>query len=113
MILSSERFFRFLSPETAECMIDWFSPISDTKPRVLGYVRDPVSYYVSKLQQSLKTGRGIPIVETKSSRIRQIKSYKTQLDIDVEVRAFERSSLINQDVISDFFHWVGLEGLKP
>jgi hypothetical protein len=76
------------------------------KVRVLIYIRNPSSYYLSFIQQQLKGSHQITNPGAFKYRFREsIESWQAVIT-DVVARPFERSSLIGNDVVPDFLRQV-------
>lgn len=65
------------------------------------YIREPVSWYVSSLQQGTKTKGRIPQPEAKDIRSR-IEAIENAFRRKIHLRPFEHQQLYQQDIVADF-----------
>ena len=81
-----------------------------TKISIVCYVRDPVSRFVSALDQGIRGGHStIPDLHDKEvpSSANPIRAYQKQVgEENVTVRNFDRANLKDGDVVTDFFDQV-------
>ena len=100
VILSSEMFVFGSRQEELERLRDRLLEVTPTITAVL-YVRSPAHYYLSGLQQNVRTGRLLPphAFEFRS----HIESIERVFGGDIIVRCFERHRLSGGDIVSDFF----------
>lgn len=105
-ILSSEFLFR-LSVQQINDLRDWFASLGVRRFRVLVYVREPVSAYVSFLQQWLRVSDDLSRYNpwTWSYQIRlNLESWQSVFGGDeLVVRSFSRDQLMGGSVVSDFY----------
>ena len=100
VILSAEQMFRDFSLRSkinlAEFLGGYFSEVL-----VVGYIKHPIANYISSLSQLLRTG-----INNLVPKLRPIRSvieyYEGQFPGCIELHAFERSQLVNGDVLNDF-----------
>jgi len=100
VILSAEQMFRDFSSRSkislAEFLGGYFS-----KVLVVAYIKNPIENYISSLSQLLRTG-----INNLAPKLRPIKNvieyYEGQFPGSVKLHSFERSQLINGDVLNDF-----------
>ena len=111
VILSAENLFRDLGPHQGKILQELIGTITRRSPRVLAYVRSPASFYLSRLQQFLKGGKGLHL-PSPYNKAAVIASYVSFFPNCVEVRAFERQQLLDSDAVSDFADWLGIPSLK-
>lgn len=72
--------------------------------RLIAYVRNPAEFYVSRMQEKLKRSAGI--VAPDSFLVRRadvLAQYEKVFQVKAIVRHFNRSELIGNDIITDFF----------
>ncbi len=112
-ILSSEVLFRAMTPQEMPRLRDLLTPIG-TDITVLAYLRSPGPYYLSMVQQMLKshstltqpvTGRAVAVAD----------AYAGALGVTCGFRVFDRETLRNGDAVDDFLDWAGIPdnaGLK-
>ena len=100
-VLSSEHFFYLNSREVdrlAALLRTEFSEVD-----VIAYVRSPASYYVALSSQRVRARHGIvPPSEHRLPIRRCLERYQSAFGGALRVRGFERSSLVGQDVVTDF-----------
>ena len=106
LILSSEMLFRAHS-EVEVRRAQSFVPTLSDDIRVMAYIRSPVSRYLSIVQQVLKSRSQIPPPRDGGS-VKILECYKAIYGKPVEVRPFERSALLDGDVVRDFAQWADL-----
>ncbi|MEC7609757.1 MAG: hypothetical protein VX964_06265 [Verrucomicrobiota bacterium] len=79
------------------------------------YVRSSASWFISMVQQFLKNGRvisdSIPTINRAKTLIRTLNSFSKLLNVELSVRSFERSKLLNGDVVVDFMDVIGKSDL--
>jgi len=88
--------------------------LADYDLTVVVYLREPLDYLLSAYAQRVKGGGGTETLDAFTDRFRP--DYRTFLmrwqeafpKADFKVRAFERSSLVGQDIRQDFLHCLGL-----
>lgn len=82
------------------------------KIRVIGYVRDPVCFANSIVQQRVK-GRGLPLHRTLRYQQR-LGPYITAFGRDnVHMRLYDRNRFHQGSVVADFTQEVGISGVDP
>lgn len=109
-ILSSEYFFRL--PRAADFLTRLQGLFSSI--HVIGYVRDPVALYPSSIDQTVRNGGRAQDIVTpaqfpfRAMQTNGIKVYRDRLpDGALIVRNFDRTNLVNGDVVEDFRHFAG------
>ncbi|MDO6523487.1 hypothetical protein Q4578_17970 [Shimia thalassica] len=75
--------------------------------RVVSYVREPSAYYLSRMQEHVKSAGGIvPPEQFKPDFAHSIEQYEKALNAQSIVRPFERDQLIGGGILSDFLHQI-------
>lgn len=100
VILSSEAWFyraRFHKDKDFRAFMDNFNSVS-----IVCYVRRPSEYYVSVVQQRLKADH--QIIQVKQPRFKNVLNALDYEDASIIVREYSRNSLLDRDIITDFFH---------
>ncbi len=99
VLLSSEYFFRdlrdFSGHQIQQTVFSHFSDVT-----VVAYIRHPASLYLSLCLQSVRHSGATPS-PTKGSFRRVLESYADLADLIV--RGYDRESLLNGDIVHDFF----------
>jgi hypothetical protein len=107
-IFSAERIYRGRPPELRACreFFSGFFPQID----VHCYVRDPMSYAASMLQQSLKTG-DVPRPRALLPNFRlRIANLDDAFGRDaVKTRMYSRPADMRRNLVADFCNWTGVE----
>ncbi len=111
-LLSSEHLMG-VSRDLLARLTPLFSRIS-----IVCYVRDPVSRYVSELDQSIRGGTTLPYLDLTGKGINRatnlIRAYHEAAGAEnVVVRNFDRRNLKNGDVVVDFFEQVSRLAGRP
>lgn len=93
-------------------LMERLQPLFD-RISIVCYVRDPVSRYVSELDQSIRGGSIFPNLDVSGKIIARaadfVRSYRTIAGAEnLTVRNFDRSNLKDGDVVTDFFEQVSL-----
>ena len=109
MILSSEQFHsRLQSQEEIQRLYSTLNPIFEEIEIIL-YIRDPLKMAVSSLSTTIKAGGIDSTLNTPSSQDLEGNHYKTINqweknfpEAKITVRRFEKSRLIDGDIVSDF-----------
>ena len=101
-LLSSEHLMA-----VSEAMVARLRPMFD-RISVLCYVRDPVSFYASSLDQSIRGGdrfRELPLPNRGRQPIAdRIRAWQAAVGAEnVHVRNFDRANLVGGDVVADYF----------
>lgn len=74
---------------------------------ILMYVRQPLSLYVSLMQERLKRNPDVIAPSNFScSYIAAVNAFEQAFDTTVNLRKFERSTLIGGDIVKDFFSYL-------
>lgn len=76
---------------------------------VLAYVRDPVSFMASALQEDIKNGRIITIPSRANYRAKLEKFIREFGTKNVTIREYNRDKLPDGDVVEDFGDFVGVK----
>ncbi len=106
LILSSEVLFASYSPEEADRARKFVPTLTDDI-QVLAYVRSPVKRYLSRVQQALKSTN--KIVQPGGTYVAKVlESYRGIYGDVVQARVFEKTKLVEQDVVADFLQWANL-----
>ncbi|QDL90980.1 hypothetical protein FDP22_03745 [Paroceanicella profunda] len=108
-ILSSEQFASLPGERVAEMIGRLRGMFSDIK--VVAYARDPVSLYLSGLQQNIQGGWRLKAIRTPRTFTyllpRQVMKYGACVGTEaLVVRNFTRSHLVGGDVVTDFLNVV-------
>ncbi len=106
IVLSSEMLF-WAHSEREVRRAQSFVPTLSDDIRVLAYVRSPVSRYLSIVQQVLKSRPHFPPPRPNRS-LKVLECFEAIYGKPVEVRPFERSTLLDGDVVRDFTEWADL-----
>lgn len=81
--------------------------------RVVCYIRRPVEFAASYLQQNIKVGRSTLPDSVPTEYRKRLEIFARQLPADdLVVRAYERASFPNGSVVADFCQVVGLESAR-
>lgn len=101
VIISVEHIFT-VNPEVVIAYLRNYFDVESV--HVLAYVRDPVSQYVSRMQQRIKASYLIVPPHRYSRDVYSpVKKWVDQLGVErVHVKPFSRASLISSDVLVDF-----------
>ncbi|NEQ69039.1 MAG: hypothetical protein F6K21_26765 [Symploca sp. SIO2D2] len=97
--LSGIHYAGFPSVDRLKGLRNWLSKMSDSI-KVLMYVRRPSDWYLSHLQQTVKGSSKFPPFD--AFQIRETIENYTQVFGEVVVRKFDRESLIDGDIRTDF-----------
>jgi len=106
-IISSERFSSFSQPKQLINRLE--KNFDDVK--IIYYVRDPVDLFLSSINQNIRGGTRFEDLKTPwtyaYSKPKRLQRYISLLGKEnIIVRNFDRSNLIDGDVVDDFFHIV-------
>jgi hypothetical protein len=107
VVLSSEAMFRRLSESEASRLVAALGELGGDV-RVLTYVRNPATHYLSRVQQFLKV-RAPLLQPSENQFLAPLDSYSKAFGPALECRVFDRSLLDGGDVVQDFLEWSGLE----
>lgn len=89
-------------PEEARALADDLKAAGVTDVRVVVYVRDPTSYYLSYVQQELKAShRFTAPLDFEYPFLRVITVWRDRYP-DLVVRAFDRDQMVAGNVVHDF-----------
>ncbi len=106
LILSSEVLFASYSKDEAERARKYLPTLTDDI-QVLAYVRSPVKRYLSRVQQALKsTNQIVQPGGTYTAKV--LNSYRGIYGDVVQTRVFEKTKLVEHDVVADFLQWADL-----
>lgn len=101
VVLSSEQFFRVVTPEQEQPFQKALAEVA-REVEILAYLRSPVTFFLSSLQQRLKFYR--PPRTPPASRLRPVlESMAKNLPGCLTLRVFDRALLSGGDVVRDFF----------
>ncbi|PPC74643.1 hypothetical protein C4K68_25355 [Pokkaliibacter plantistimulans] len=111
LILSSE--FWFISSDLEVVNLkNFLKSLGFEEIHILMYLRDPAKYYLSSAQQALKNQSRISQPSNfRYHMLEAIKSWSLMNPASFTVREFERSTLVNSDVVSDFHNYLGGLGI--
>ena len=87
--------------------------VNFSQVKVVQYARSPDSLYLSLCQQRLKAASTIIPFYSYSINYANLKKLKSINCDEVVLREFSRSSLLNSDIIEDFFYAAFGETIKP
>lgn len=111
MILSTEYLYGLREDRIeslAALLRSLFDPVE-----VVCYVREPASYYVSLTQQVVRgSGRIQPPARFRMRTPQCLGRYEAAFDGRVEVRAFQPTSLVAGDIVTDFLATYAPEGRR-
>lgn len=72
--------------------------------RIVAYVRNPVEYYLSRMQEKLKSSAGVVPPSTFLPLFSaSIAAFETAFETQAIVRPFHRADLVGGSIVSDFF----------
>ncbi len=117
LLLSSEAFFRPLFDDEAARLTERLARLAragggDDGTRILAYIRSPASLFLTMFQQQLRNRRHLRPI-TGRHVLPQVRAYEKAFGKDrVIVRPFDRATLVDGDIVSDFFDATGL-GQRP
>ena len=105
VLLSSEHFL-----ESPQALLTRLRKLFE-KISILCYVREPVSHYVSAIDQQIRGGDALEVIPPPGERPfrmpSRIRSYKQHIGQDeLVIRNFDRANLEGGDVVLDFFEQV-------
>lgn len=113
-IISAEN-FQFVDPEVLQKAIDTFWPQYKDRVRLIGYVRPHPEKILSAFSEQIKLGDELNDLDSFFDRTSQggafiyhprFQRWKAVFGERLELRPFVRSHLNNQDIVSDFMHFV-------
>ena len=107
VLLSSESLFKPLTQQAHERMQVRIKAVEAEDVRILAYVRSPVSFYLSALQQRLKRGQILQM--NAKAYLPVLDSYKDKFGSAFEIRKFEPDQLREQSVVTDFCEWTEID----
>ncbi|WP_282167893.1 hypothetical protein [Shewanella japonica] len=106
IIISSEFLFLCRKSEVENIKL-FFKSIGFEEVHVVVYLRDPVKYYLSVSQQSLKSQCVIPSPDRFNYDVlKAIEAWSSIEPTSFTVREFDRSKLFEGDVVRDFEHYL-------
>lgn len=100
LILSSEMLFRPLLEPFREQLKSWINSLSD-EVSVVSYVRRPSDWFLSSVQQRLRSGAAIGAVRHRSWRP-VLETYLSAFGDRLHVTTYDPSAFPNGDVVDDF-----------
>lgn len=107
VIISSEAFQNVINLYPLEQIIRYFNQV-----QVICYLRESLSYLLSAYKQKVQAQNYTDSIDTflKSARLdyKRLVNRWQQLDENIIVRLYEKQSLINQNIIDDFFDCLNL-----
>jgi len=102
----------FLDEQGKQDLLDFLRQHVDTV-RVVCYVRPPLEFAASYLQQQIKTGKRALPDKVKTDYRKRLAFFSEQLSPQqISVKAFGRETLHQGCVVSDFCRTVGIDGTK-
>ncbi len=102
VLFSGEFLFRVPEDKMFSEFVDFFYGLAD-EVQVVAYIREPASWYLSLVQQTLKASGSFP--PPYPIRFRpSIEAYRDAFKGQMNVVAFESSQLVEDDIITDFIH---------
>jgi hypothetical protein len=100
VVLSSETLFRDLRPEGRRSLRAALAPLGE--PTVAVYLRRPSDYYLSALQQRLKSAHSVTAPRVKSP-VRVLRAYAATFGAAaLRPRVYDRARLTDGDIVADF-----------
>ncbi len=107
IILSSEELggvvTRDRNSRNLDGLVDYLKDLSDDV-RLIAYVREPASYYLSLAQERLKNWPGIVSPEHYQTRFSSgLQKLERAFGTTAIVKNFDRAALVDGDITSDFF----------
>ncbi|MGR3610645.1 MAG: hypothetical protein ACU0BN_17600 [Sulfitobacter sp.] len=108
-IIFSAEYFAYLAPDAVQALMEWLSKRFD-QIEVFAYIRDPLAFVRSSYQQRLKAMAAahhfIPDMPKYQYRFEKFENVFGKEK--VHYRLFRRDLLTDQNVVTDFAEWVGL-----
>ena len=107
VILSAEDFFEPIDLIRSERFRKKLCFDTSVTFRILAYIRSPATFFMSRLQQNLRSGIPLPKPGIFDPLIKTLESYKRCFGQTPDVRPFEKGQLVSGDVVADFSSWIG------
>lgn len=102
VVISSEHFFSTFDDDALERAKAHFLDIAD-KIKIVAYVRSPAAQYLSNRQETLKTKAGVHVLRERDELAKNLARWAAHFPDSMSVNIFGRDSLLNDDIVSDFF----------
>ncbi|TQS70207.1 hypothetical protein ERN12_16410 [Rhodobacteraceae bacterium] len=81
--------------------------------KILVYLREPAAYYLSRMQESIKSQPGIILPsEFDAKLLWVVEQYEIAFGVKADVRAFVRENLVSGDIVTDVLDFV-CSGVGP
>ncbi|MEA2019483.1 MAG: hypothetical protein U9N59_13675 [Campylobacterota bacterium] len=100
-VISSE--FLYLSKKDEVSSIkEYLTKLGFESFHIILYIRQPSSYYLSAVQQSLKTSSFIPSPKSFDYNFKDVIAIWKDVFKNLTIRVFDKEKLVNQNVVEDF-----------
>jgi hypothetical protein len=108
VVLSSEFWF-ISSEEEIFAFKQFIEKLGFSEVHVIMYLRDPAKYYLSVAQQSLKNQPKMPKPDNfRYKMLEAVKNWMLLNPTSMTIREFDRSKLLDGDVVTDFNQYLNI-----